>query len=107
MSKMKASNPELHGLININTTYETIFLFILIIGIYEALTKPSWLKNSIRILLICIIVGISFSDLIPVNNLYSAVYNTVWFFATAAFILILIKILYYFEHKSQNYKIRF
>jgi len=29
------------------------------------------------------------------------------FFAAAALILILIKILYYLEHKSQNHKIRF
>ena len=57
MSKMKASNPELNGLININTTYETLFLFILIIGTYEVLTKTSWLKNSIRISLISILVG--------------------------------------------------
>jgi hypothetical protein len=96
----------LHGLINISTTNKTLFLIILIIGIYEVLTELSWFKNSIKIVLICIIVGIVFSDLIPINNFYSAVYNTAWFFATAAFILILIKILYYLEHKRQNHKIR-
>ena len=58
MRKMKDTNPELYGLINISITYETLFLFVLIIGTYNVLTKPSWLKNSIRILLICILVGI-------------------------------------------------
>jgi hypothetical protein len=58
MRKMKDTNPELYGLINISITYETLFLFILIIGTYNVLTKTSWLKNSIRILLISILVGI-------------------------------------------------
>lgn len=58
MRKMKDTNPELYGLINISITYETLFLFVLIIGTYNVLTKPSWLKNSIRIVLICILVGI-------------------------------------------------
>ncbi len=58
MRKMKDTNPELNGLINISITYETLFLFILIIGTYNVLKKPSWLKNSIRIILICILVGI-------------------------------------------------
>ena len=58
MRKMKDTNPELYGLINISITYETLFLFVLIIEIYNVLTKPSWLKNSIRILLICILIGI-------------------------------------------------
>jgi len=58
MRKMKDTNPELYGLINSSITYETLFLFVLIIGTYNVLTKPSWLKNSIRIVLICILVGI-------------------------------------------------
>jgi hypothetical protein len=57
MSKIKDTGPELYGLINIRITYETLFLFILIIGTYEVLTKTSWLKNSIRISLISILVG--------------------------------------------------
>jgi hypothetical protein len=57
MSKNKDTGPELYGLINIRITYETLFLFILIIGTYEVLTKTSWLKNSIRISLISILVG--------------------------------------------------
>jgi hypothetical protein len=92
MKTLKENNPELFGLINIVTTYKTLFLFVFAIGFYEMITKPSLFKTLIRILLTCIILGTSFSYLIPIEDFYSGVYNTAWFSAVIAFVLIFVKI---------------
>jgi hypothetical protein len=102
MQTLKENNPELFGLINISTTYEFLFLSILIIGIYEMITKPSLLKTLVRILLVCIIIGTKFSYLIPINDFYYGVYNTTWFAAVVAFLLIFIKIGNYYEKQKTN-----
>ncbi len=88
----RKANPELDSLINFVIHYDTLFLFVLIIGIYEMLTKPNWFKTIIRIFLVCIVLGTYFSGLIPIEGFKSGVYNTAWFSAIVAFILILIRI---------------
>lgn len=88
----KKANPELFELIHYYTTYDTLFIFVLIIGFYEMLTKPSWFKTFIRVFLICILLGTEFSGLIPIKDFYYGVYNTAWFSAAVAIVLILIKI---------------
>ena len=92
IKEMKKANPNLFELISYITTYDTLFIFVLIIGLYEMLIKPSWFKTVIRIFLICIILGTQFSRLIPIDDFYSGVYNTAWFSAVVAVVLILIRI---------------
>jgi hypothetical protein len=92
LQEWKKANPELDSLINLNITYDSLFLFIFIIGIYEMLTKPSWFKTAIRIFLVCIILGTEFSSLILIDGFYYGVYNTAWFSAVVAFVLILVRI---------------
>jgi hypothetical protein len=85
------ANPELDGLINRYFLGDSLFLFVLIIGLYEMLNKPSWFKTAIRIFLVCIILGTQFSELIPIDQFYFGVYNTAWFSAVVALVLILIR----------------
>lgn len=92
LQEWKKANPELDSLINLNITYDSLFLFVFIIGIYEMLTKPSWFKTVIRIFLVCIILGTEFSDFIPIDQFYYGVYNTAWFSALVAIVLILVRI---------------
>ena len=89
---MEKSDPELFGLICYNTTYTSLFFFVFIIGLYEMLTKPSWFKTAVRIFLVCIILGTEFSNFIPINQFYYGVYNTAWFSAVVAIVLILVRI---------------
>jgi len=85
------ANSELDGLISRIFYGDNLFLFVLIIGFYEVLTKPSWFKTAIRIFLVCIILGMQFSGFIPIDQFYFGVYNTAWFSAVVAFVLILVK----------------
>src|SRR5690606_6645433 len=50
-------------------------------------------KKIIRILLIVTLLGTQFSYLIPINDFYFGVYNTAWFSAIIALILITVKFL--------------
>jgi hypothetical protein len=86
------ANAELNGLISRIFQGDSLFLFVLIIGFYEMLAKPSWFKTVIRIFLVCIVLGIQFSGLIPIEDFYYGVYNTAWFSAVVAVVLILIRI---------------
>lgn len=88
----RKSNPDLFELICIYITYDSLFLFVLIIGFYEMLTKPNLLKILIRIFLVCIVLGTTFAGLVPIDEFYYGVYNTAWFSAVLAFILVLWKI---------------
>ncbi len=90
--KLKTENPDLWELISYRTTYDSLFLFVLIIGIYEMTTKPSLFKTFVRVFLVCIILGTQFSGIIPIEDFYFGVYNTSWFSAVLAFLLILTKI---------------
>tara|TARA_R110002124_G_scaffold286766_2_gene468632 strand:- start:1926 stop:2348 length:423 start_codon:yes stop_codon:yes gene_type:complete len=90
--KMEKTDPELFGLICYNTTYTSLLIFVFIIGLYEMLTKPSWFKTAVRIFLVCIILGTTFSDFIPIDQFYYGVYNTAWFSAVVAIVLILVRI---------------
>jgi hypothetical protein len=85
------ANPELNKLISRIFLGDSLFLFVLIIGLYEMLTKPSWFKTAIRIFLICIILGTQFSGLSSINQFYFGVYNTAWFSAVVVLVLILVK----------------
>tara|TARA_R110000850_G_C9600656_1_gene428626 strand:+ start:48 stop:434 length:387 start_codon:yes stop_codon:yes gene_type:complete len=62
-----------------------LFLWVVIIGFYEMLTKPSWFKTAIRILLIFIVIGTH------IDILFTGVYNTAFISAIVASILILIR----------------
>ncbi len=92
LQEWKKANPELDSLINLVIQYDTLFLFVLIIGIFEILTKPNWFKTLIRIFLVCIVLGTEFSGLIPIEGFKSGIYNTAWFSAIVAIVLILIRI---------------
>lgn len=99
----KKANPELDAVINIITHYDTLFLSVLVIGIYEILTKPSWMKNLLRILLIGIVLGYEFSGLIPIEDFRFGVYNSACFLAVASVILFLFRIENY-SNGSKNDK---
>ncbi len=105
LQEWKKENPELDSLINLVIQYDTLFLFVLIIGIYEMLTKPSWFKILIRIFLICIVLGTEFSGLIPIADFKSGIYNTAWFSAVFAIVLILIRIGKYGIKKMNSRKL--
>ncbi|WP_178983658.1 hypothetical protein [Winogradskyella helgolandensis] len=102
LQNWRKENPELDALISLNITYTTLFIFVLIIGIYEIMTKPSWFKTAIRIFLVCIILGTTFSNFIPIEDFYFGVYNTAWFSAVVAFVLILVRIGKYGIEKWNN-----
>ncbi|PJR04778.1 hypothetical protein [Avrilella dinanensis] len=83
---------------------DSLFCFVLIIGLYEMLTKPGGFKKIIRILLIVTLLGTQFSYLIPINDFYFGVYNTAWFSAIIALILITVKFLKaIIKTKKRNY----
>ena len=92
IKEMEKTNPDFLDLISLRVTYDTLFLFVLIIGFYEILTKPGWFKTAIRIFLVCIVLGTQFSGFIPIDDFYFGVYNTAWFSAVVAFALSLYKI---------------
>ncbi len=105
LQEWKKANTELDSLININTTYDSLFLFVFILGIYEMMSKPSWFKKAIRIFLVCIILGIEFSSFIPIDQFYYGVYNTAWFSAVVAIALILVRIGKYSFEKINDKKL--
>lgn len=84
-------NPGLNGILTRFFLGDTLFLFVLIIGLYEMLTKPGWFKTAIKIFLVCIILGTQFGGFIPIDSFYYGVYNTAWFSAVVAILLILIR----------------
>lgn len=92
LQEWKKANPEFDSLISLVIHYDTLFLFVLIIGIYEMLTKPSRFKTLIRIFLVCIVLGTEFSGLVPIEGFKSVVYNTAWFSAVVSVVLILAQI---------------
>lgn len=85
------ANSELDGLISRIFHGDSLFLFVLVIGLYEMQTKPSWFKTATRIFLVCIVLGTQFSGLIPIEGFYYGVYNTAWFSTIIAIILFLFK----------------
>ncbi|GHC65379.1 hypothetical protein SAMN05421855_1176 [Ulvibacter litoralis] len=95
-------NPELDSIIDLSIRYDTLFLFVLIIGIYEMLTKPSWFKTFIRILLICIVLSYNFLGFIPIEDFRSGIYNVAWFSAFVALVLILFQLVKYGIRKTND-----
>ncbi len=102
LQQWKKLNPELDSIIHLIATYKTFFLFILIIGISEILTKPSLLKNVVRVLLVCLVLGYNLSFLLPIEDFKSGVYNTAWFFSIAAVLLITTQIVFAFKGGSSR-----
>lgn len=90
--KWVKENPDLDALITIEPKYIYFFLFISIIGLCEMLTQPGRLKTGIRISMVIAVLGLEFSEFVPIDQFYYAVYNTTWFAAFIASILILIYI---------------
>ena len=104
LQKWRQENPGLDGIISLIITYDTLFIFVLIISVYEMLTKPSRFKTIIRMFLVCIILGTQFAGLIPIDDFYFGVYNTAWFSALVAFVLILVKFGKYIIERINNRK---
>tara|TARA_R110002050_G_scaffold219229_1_gene355169 strand:+ start:470 stop:886 length:417 start_codon:yes stop_codon:yes gene_type:complete len=102
----RKANSELDGLINLVIHYDTLFIFVLLIGIYEMLTKPSLNKNLIRLILAFIVFGYHFSGLIPIEDFKYGIYNTTWFLGFSAFVLILAKITKYLIEKITSRKLK-
>ena len=92
LQKWKKENPELDALLNLVIRYDTLFLSVLVIGVNEMFTKPSWLKILLRVLLITIVLGYEFSEMIPIENFGSGVYNSSCFLAAVSVILFLFRI---------------
>ena len=106
LQEWRKANSELDGLINLVIHYDTLFLFVLLIGIYEMLTKPSLHKKLIRLILVFIVFGYHFSGLIPIKDFKYGVYNTAWFLGFSAFVLILGKISKYLIEKITSRKLK-
>jgi hypothetical protein len=106
LQEWRKANPELDGLINLVIHYDTLFLFVLSIGIFEMLTKPSLNKRLIRIFLVIIVFGYHFSGLIPIKDFKYGIYNTAWFLGFSAFVLILAKISKYIIEKITSRKLK-
>ena len=92
IKEKEKTDPEFLALISYSVNYDSLFLFVLLIGFYEMTTKPSWIKIVLRIFLICIILGTQFAGLIPIEDFYFGVYNTAWFSGLLAVFLILVRI---------------
>ncbi len=105
LQEWKKLNPELDSVVSLVIQYDTLFLFVLIIGVYEMITKPCWIKNLIRIFLAIIILGTEFSELIPIKNFKSGIYNTAWFLAVVVVILMIIRIGNFIIEKSKSRKL--
>lgn len=106
LQEWRKANPELDGLINLVIHYDTLFLFVLSIGIYEMLTKPGLNKKLIRGFLVIIVFGYHFSGLIPIKDFKYGIYNTAWFLGCSSFLLILIQITKYVIEKITKGKLR-
>jgi len=105
LQEWRKANPELDSIINLIITYNSLFLFVFIIGIYEMQTKPSWFKTVVRIFLVCIILGTEFSNFIPIDQFYYGVYNTAWFSAVVTAVLTLVRIGKYSFEKINDWKL--
>ncbi|GAB5399267.1 MAG: hypothetical protein Aureis2KO_08520 [Aureisphaera sp.] len=105
LQEWRKANPELDSIINLLITYDTLFLFVFIIGFYEMLTRPGRFKMIIRIFLVCIILGTQFSEFVPIDSFYFGVYNTAWFSAVVAVPLILFRLGKYLFEKIQATKL--
>jgi len=92
IKEKEKTDPGFLDLISYSVTYDSLFLFVLIIGFYEMTTKPSWIKIVLRIFLVCVILGTQFSGLIPIEDFYFGVYNTAWFSTFVAVFHILVRI---------------
>jgi hypothetical protein len=106
LQEWRKANPELDALINLVIHYDTLFIFVLLIGIYEMLTKPSLNKKLIRLILVFIVFGYHFSGLIPIQNFKYGIYNSAWFLGCCSFLLILIQITKYVIEKITKGKLR-
>ena len=106
LQEWRKANPELDALINLVIHYDTLFVFVLLIGIYEMLTKPNLNKKLIRLTLVIIVFGYHFSGLIPIEDFKYGIFNTAWFLGFSAFVLILAQISKYIIEKitSRNLK---
>ena len=92
LQEWRKTNPELDALIRLVIHYDTLFVFVMVLGLFEIFTRPSLIKNLCRVLLVCIVLGYNYSGLIPIEDFRFGVYNTAWFSAIVAFVLILIRI---------------
>ena len=106
LQEWRKANPELDGLVNLVIHYDTLFLFVLSIGIYEMITKPGLNKKIIRFILVIIVFGYHFSGLIPIKDFKYGIYNTAWFLGCSSFLLILIQITKYVIEKITKGKLR-
>lgn len=92
LQQWKKDNPKIDSLINLIIQYDTLFVLVLITGVNEMFTKPSWLKYALRILLVVIILGYEFSGLVPIDEFRFGVYYAAWFLAIVSVILFLYRI---------------
>ncbi len=88
----KKANPELYDLSDLNPLYGKFFLFVLTIGIYEMLIKPSLKKTLVRILLIFVVIGYNLAEFIPIEEFDFEMYYFAWFLAIVSFALIMVRI---------------
>ena len=102
LQQWKELNPGIDSIISLIANYKTFFIFILIIGVSEILTKPSLLKNVVRALLVCLVLGYNLSFLLPIEDFKSGVYNTAWCFSIAAVLLIATQIVFTFKGGSSR-----
>ena len=69
------------------------------------LTKPGILKTVTRTILVLVVLGIQVSDLIPIEELKFALYNTAWFLAVVAVVLIIYRLGRYLMEKVNKNKL--
>ena len=85
--KWAEDNPELNRLATRYFLGDSLFLFVLIIGLYEMRTSHLQFKKIIRILLACIILAQFVAPVTGIGDIFYAAYNTAWFSAIVAVIL--------------------
>jgi len=88
----REANPSLDALLNMVIRYDTILLFVVLIGVCEMLTSPCALKKILRLVLVIILLGYNFSAYIPIDDFNSAVYNSAGFVAMLSYFLIVFTI---------------
>ncbi len=88
------NNPKLDALVNRDFNGDALFIFVVIIGLYEMTTKRGHYKKILRIIMNCIVFGTFLSKKIPIKNLYDAIFNSAWFIASIVLILMVIRIIF-------------
>lgn len=95
-------NPELDALVQRHFYGDSLFAFVLVIALCEMGTATGLFKTLMRILLTGIVFGIQLSGLVPIEDFFHGVYNTAWFSAYLALVVLAVRAVKFVIAKRQS-----